>query len=244
MAKIPIKPEEIFKEITDDFKKIFGKELLSVILYGSGARGDYVPGKSDINFLIILTDAGIDDLAKAMETVTRWRKRHVAIPLFMTKDYVFSSLDSYPVEFLNMKQHYTLVFGEDVLAPLSFQPDDLRLQLERELKAKILHLRKGYLESEGKEKRLRELIKASLTAFIALFNALLTLKHRVVPDTIREVIQAAAPVFGIDVPIFMKCADVREGRDRLASAEIQALFQDYLQEVNRLCGFVERMTTD
>ena len=244
MAKIPIKPEEIFKEITDDFKKIFGEELLSVVLYGSGARGDYIPGKSDINFLIILTDAGIDDVGKAMETVTRWRKRHVAIPLFMTKDYVLSSLDSYPVEFLNMKRHYTLVFGEDILALLSFQPNDLRLQVERELKAKILHLRKGYLESEGREKRLREIIKASLTAFIALFNALLTLKQEVVPDTIREVIQAAAPVFGIDASVFMKCADVREGRDRLASAEIQALFHDYLQEVNRLCGFVDRLKTD
>lgn len=244
MAKIPMKPDEIFKEITDDFEKIFGRELLSVMLYGSGARGDYVPGKSDINFLIILSDAGIDDLPKAMETVTRWRKRHVATPLFMTKDYVISSLDSYPVEFLNMKRHYTLVFGEDILAPLSFDPDNLRLQIERELKSKILHLRKGYLESEGREKRLRELIKASLTAFIALFNALLTLKHRVVPDTIREVIQATASVFGIDAPVFMKCADVREGCDRLSSAEIHALFREYLNEINKLCVSIDRMATD
>jgi predicted nucleotidyltransferase len=244
MAKIPLKPEEIFKEITDDYKTIFGTELLSVILYGSGARGDYIPGKSDINFLIILSDKGIEDLAKALETVTHWRKRHVAIPLLMTKDDVCSSLDAYPVEFLNLKRHYTLVFGEDILAPLSFQTHHLRLQIERELKAKILHLRKGYLESEGKERRLRELIKASLMAFISLFNALLTMKHMPVPDKIRDVIQAAAPVFGIDAPVFMKCADVREGRDRLSSAEIQTLIQDYLKEINRLCCFVDRMTTD
>jgi hypothetical protein len=56
MAKIPKTPEEIFPEITADFQKIFGEDLVSIILYGSGAGGDYVPGKSDLNFLITLTD--------------------------------------------------------------------------------------------------------------------------------------------------------------------------------------------
>ena len=58
MAKIPKKPEEIFPEITGDYQKIFGEDLISIILYGSGAGEDYVPGKSDLNFLITLTDQG------------------------------------------------------------------------------------------------------------------------------------------------------------------------------------------
>ena len=60
MARIPKKPEEIFPEITGDSRKIFGEELISIILYGSGAGEDYIPGKSDLNFLITLTDRGIE----------------------------------------------------------------------------------------------------------------------------------------------------------------------------------------
>ena len=56
MARIPDKPEEIFQEIILDYKVIFGPDLVSIILYGSGARGEYIPKKSDINFLILLTE--------------------------------------------------------------------------------------------------------------------------------------------------------------------------------------------
>ena len=80
MAKIPNKPEEIFSEITNDFKGIFGNELISIILYGSGARGDYISGISDINFLFILTQKGIEDLSRTLGLVTRWKKRNVATP--------------------------------------------------------------------------------------------------------------------------------------------------------------------
>ena len=37
MAKIPKDPAEIFPEITDDFKKVFESDLISLILYGSGS---------------------------------------------------------------------------------------------------------------------------------------------------------------------------------------------------------------
>jgi len=241
VAKTPVTPEEILTEITDDFRKIFGNELVSMILYGSGARGDYIPGKSDINFLIMLTETGIGKLASAIETVTRWRKRHVAIPLFMTRDYILTSLDAYPVEFLNMQRHHTLVFGEDVLAPLTFKPAELRLQLERELKAKILHLRKGYLETEGKEKQIRQLIKVSINAFIALFNALLTLKHMDIPDGVDGVIRATASGFGIDAAVFLRCVDVRNADDRLDAAGVQNLFNNYMSEVNNLCYMIDRL---
>jgi hypothetical protein len=58
-------------------------------------------------------------------------------PLFLTRSDLSSSLDSYPIEFLNMKNRYRLVYGEDVLQKLSFNPLAVRLQIERELKGKL-----------------------------------------------------------------------------------------------------------
>ena len=137
MARIPKKPEEIFAEITEDYRQIFGVHLLSIILYGSGAGEDYLPGKSDLNFLITLTDQGIERLDRVLERVARWRKRNVAIPLFMTRSDLQGSQDSYPIEFLNMKRHYIVVSGADVLAELNFDRCHIRLQLERELRGSL-----------------------------------------------------------------------------------------------------------
>jgi hypothetical protein len=241
MARIPKKPEEIFSEITGDYRKLFGDDLISIILYGSAVGEDYIAGKSDINFLITLTDRGIEGLDSALETVGRWRKRNVAIPLFMTRSFLAGSQDSYPVEFLNMKRHYKVVCGEDVLAPLAFNPQHIRLQLERELRGKLLHLRSGYLATQGKANKIRDLIGASLTAFVSLFSALLCLKNLEIPKGRRDIITAAGTTFCFDAAVFLKCEEIRRKADHFSSAEVRAVFRDYLREVGQLCELIERM---
>jgi hypothetical protein len=241
MAKIPKTPEEIFPEITADCEKIFGEDLVSIILYGSGAGEDYVPGKSDLNFLITLTDRGIEGLDGILETFGRWRKRNVAVPLFMTRAYLTGSLDAYPIEFLNMKRQYVVVHGEDVLADLAFDPCHIRLQLERELRGKLLHLRSGYLATGGSPRKIRELIRVSLTAFVSLFSALLYLKCVEIPKGKRDVITAAGVAFGFDTAVFLKCEEIRRKTDGFSSAEVQTIFRDYMKKVGRLCGMIDKM---
>jgi hypothetical protein len=242
MAKIPENPAEIFPEITNDYKNIFGNELVSIILYGSGAGSHYIPRKSDINFLIILSKDAIGNLDNAISTVARWRKRQTAIPLFMTKAEVCSSLDSYPIEFLTMKKQYVLVYGEDILEGLSFEPSRVRLQCERELQGKILLLRRGLLKTGGQAKYVRELIKASLTAFVSIFKALLYLKGIDIPHSRRDVIRSVAEAYSIDRDVFLKCADIKEGIDRIPLSEIRPVFAAYLQEVEKLATCVDSMS--
>lgn len=241
MAKIPKKPEEIFEEIVGEYQNIFGAHLLSIILFGSGAGEDYIPGKSDINFLITLTDQGIDRLDHALETVARWRKRNVAIPLFMTRTSLEGARDAYPIELLNMKRHYVVVSGKDILAELAFDRCHIRLQLERELRGKLLHLRSGYLATEGNARKIRALIALSLTAFISLFSALLYLKEIEIPHGKREIITAAGKAFGINAAIFLKCEEIRRKADRLSHNEVKTVFQAYMKEVSRLCDQVDQM---
>ncbi len=241
MSKIPQRPEDIFEAFRDDLKKTFGDDLKGLILYGSGARGEYVPGRSDLNFLVILSDAGIDHLDRAFGIVSSWSRRRVAIPLFMTKSMILQSLDCYPVEFLNMQLHYVPVYGEDVLRGLAFNRSNLRLQLEREMKGKLLHLRTGFLETQGKDKALATLIAVSLTAFLSLFTALLYLKGIAAPRDRRELIRETALATGLDGNIFEKCLDIRENTRNPRGAEALAFFKSYLHEVGKLCDIIDKM---
>lgn len=241
MAKIPQRPAEIFEEITEGYQSIFGTDLLSIILFGSGAGEDYLPGTSDINFLITLTDPGIERLDGALETVARWRKRQVAIPLLMTRSHLIGSQDAYPIELLNMKRHYVVVFGKDVLADLAFDRPHVRLQLERELRGKLLHLRSGYLATEGNAGKIRDLIALSLTAFVSLFCALLYLRNIEIPQGNRDIITAAGKAFGIDPVVFFKCEEIRRKADRFSRSEVTAIFLAYMKEVSRLVDRIDRL---
>lgn len=239
MAKIE-KPEEIFSDMTRDYREIYGDGLVSVILYGSGAGKEYRPGKSDLNFLIVLSEEAIDHLDRALKAVSRWRTKGVATPLFMTRPFIASSLDSYPLEFLNMQNGYVLVYGEDVLRDLSFEPCHLRLQCEREIMGKLLLLRERFLETGGKARRLRDLIAESITALVSIFGGLLYLKGRQIPPSRREVVEALAREFPVDAGVFMRCLDIKAG-EKVSSSETQDIFMAYLAAVRRLRGVVDEL---
>ncbi len=241
MAKIPDQPQDIFAPLTEDYLKAFGKDLISLILYGSAAGGAYVKGKSDINILVILTPEGINRLEAGFALVKSWRKRNVAVPLVMTKAFMASSLDAYPIEFFNMKNNSILIHGENVLESLVFKPEDLRLQIERELKGKILLLREGYLESGGSERPVRQLIRKSLTAFVSIFNAMLYLKQAQAPHNKRETIKEMNKVFAIDAAVLMLCFEISQDKDKFSGKEVIDVFKKYLQEVEKACDIIDSL---
>jgi len=241
MVKIPKEPKEIFQEITKDFQTAFGNDLMSIILYGSGASGDYVHKKSDLNFLIVLTEEGINTLERSFEVLSKWRKRKVSIPLFLTKSYIGSSLDTFPVEFLNMKMNHILVYGEDVLANLSFEKGNLRVQCERELKAKLIQLRQGYVDASKRVRNLRLLIVSSIPAFIAIFRALLYLKDIEVPAKREDTVSRVCEEFDLDHGLFLTLLGAKNKREKSSKGEMDWLIHRYITEVRRLSLIVDKM---
>lgn len=239
MSKAPKDPQEIFPDIVRDMKDLFADDLVSIILYGSAASGDYVSGKSDINFMIVLSDTGIDRIDQAFDIVAGWRKRNVATPLFITEAYVRTSLDVFPIEYLNFQNNYKLVYGKDILQHLSFDREFLRLQCEREIKGKLLVLRAGFLQTRGKGKDLQPLIADSLGALIAIFNGLLHWKGIQLPQHHRNVIEVFCETFDMDTALFAKLLDVREKKAKFSDSALTDLFKGYLREVQRLWKTVD-----
>ena len=73
----------------------------SITLYGSAARDDYRPGKSDINLLVVLERIDVTILRSVLDPVARGRRYGIA-PFFITEVNLRSSADVFPVKFLAM----------------------------------------------------------------------------------------------------------------------------------------------
>jgi len=241
MAKYPENPEEIFEEFTADYTRAFGQDLVGISLYGSAAGGEYVPGRSDLNFLIVLTLNGIENLEKAFKIVERWQKRKVSVPVFVTVDYVTTSLDVFPIEYLDMQRRHVKVYGTDILEGLVFDPEHIRLQCEREIKGKLLLLREGFLETGGRARDLKELVSRSLPAFTALFGAVLHLKGAEVPHAKSEVVRKGCASLGLDGSVFEELVSVRRGDSRLKGEQLLSLFKKYLREVEAFSSLVDSL---
>ncbi|NIO04996.1 MAG: hypothetical protein GTN74_10380 [Proteobacteria bacterium] len=241
MSRIPKEPEEIFQEFAEDYQAIFGNDLKSIILYGSGARGEYMPKKSDLNFLIVITESAMDRLREALPLIGKWRKRRVNIPLFLTEEYIASSLDAFPVEFLNLSDSHVLVFGKDILGELSFDKKNIRLQCERELKGKLLLLREAYLDSEGKARGLGQVASASLTSFLSLFRALLFLRDREIPRRNSDLISTAAKELGFDESPFTDLLRVKEGTVKLPREKMEETVEVYMRTIREIWKRVDQL---
>jgi predicted nucleotidyltransferase len=241
MSKIPKSPDEIFQQFTSDYKNIFGDELISIILFGSAARGEYIPKRSDLNFLITLSDSGIQQLKRAFSLIPKWRKKKVSTPLFLTKQYIQTALDSYPIEFLSMKQYHQVVFGEDVLSSIEIQPEHLRLQCERELRGKLIHLRQEYLNTGGKSRRIKNLLRFSLPAFISIFSALLYIKQADNPKSKKEIFESTAEIFGLDKAVFDKVLKLQANKSKFAKEEITQSLEQYIKQIEKLTTIVDQL---
>ena len=175
MPKAPQTADEVLPKVVKDLQDVFGPELVSVVLYGSAAGDEYRPGLSDMNLLVVISESGLSSMARLAPAYQSWRKLRVAPPMVVTPAEIESSLDAFPLEFLNMKLRYKMAFGLDPLAEVSVDPADLRLQCERELKGKLFLLREAMFSTGGREEELRETALASIKAFVAIFRGVLHL---------------------------------------------------------------------
>jgi predicted nucleotidyltransferase len=239
--KAPQSPEEIIPEFTDDYHKIYGENLLAICLYGSGARGDYIPKRSDLNFLICLTEKGIKGLDRAFKVVAKWHKRRVATPLFMSREYIATSLDTFPLEFLNIKQAHRVVWGKDPLKKVTIRKRQLRLQLEREVKGKLLLLREAYLASRGWKRNLAAVASQSLTAFLSIFEGILYLRGKDIPLQRGGLIRAMAAETGLTAVPFMHILEIKEGKTKLRRKKMKDMMERYIEEVRRLAFWVDKL---
>lgn len=241
MASIPDSLVKTIQTLKEDLHALFGSELVSVIVYGSAVTDDFIPKKSDINVLVVLSEKGIADLQPVQNRITKWRKQGFAPPLFLTEPYIRDSLDSFPIEFLNMQAAYAVFQGRDVLADLSIDPKDLRLQCERELKGKLLQLRLGFIRTGGKKAYLKSLISESIVTFVSIFRALLKLKGDDVPSLKKEAIDRACSAFELDIGLFTDLFRIRTGDLSLSTDELEAAFKAYIQAIDSLSRQVDAM---
>ncbi len=242
MGKIPEKPEEIFEDLTNDYKNIFGEDLLSIVLYGSAARGEYVKKKSDINLMIVLTENGLNLLVNALPAVKKWRKAAVAVPLFLTFEYIKSSLDSFPVEFFNIKQSYKVIFGKDFLDEISINKKELRLQLEKEIKGKLIHLREAFFETVDDKRKLEILFSVSLGAFLSMFPTIMYIMNVEIPEKRSELISKSVEILGIDKELFIKLVDIKMGKYKLSKNEGIDIWKKYVEQVRKIAFEIDKLS--
>ncbi|HSB34321.1 MAG TPA: hypothetical protein VLG39_07685, partial [Nitrospirota bacterium] len=140
-----------------------------------------------------------------------------------------SSLDAFPVEFLDFKLIHKTVYGVDILRGLELDGKNLRLQCEREVKTKLIQARQGYIASLGKKDLLGAALVRSITGSMAFFRAVIVLLGKEPPVPRSDVITVLGAATGIDTGIFQTLLALKAGLIKPKEHELHTLFEQYYQ---------------
>jgi Nucleotidyltransferase domain len=231
----------VVREFVAKLREAAQENVVSVILYGSAAAGDFHPEYSNLNLFCVLRDSSFAHLLALAPVVKWWDRQKQPPPLFMTREEVVRSADIFSIEMLDMQQHHRVVFGEDVLQALKI-PTALRaLQVEYELREKLTLLRRHLLLATGKDARLWEILTRSVSSFVTLFRHALTVLGEDAPASKRETVNKLAEKIGFDASGFMHVLDVRERRVKTGKLNAEDVFSRYLAAVEQVTAAVDRI---
>lgn len=242
--------EKYIKNIPESFLR-FAEEvhsnpvtpLHSMYVVGSVLTPDYTPGGSDINSLIVVKEHQLDFLDFLVTLGKEFKEHGIAPPLVMTAEYIDHSLDVFPIEFFNFQAIHHTLFGDDLLGRLQVADHHLRLQCEREIKAKLLWLGQVYIETLGDQSRLSEKLAASITGYFPLFRAIIHLAGRDVPLGCSEVLQAFGTTVGLETDIFARIHQMKiTGEQASQRDELCSCFSRYYQATQRVASYVDQIS--
>lgn len=230
--------EKTVTQVTEQVRLIFGKDLVSVALYGSAAGEDFVPGKSDLNFAVVLERITFPYLKALHQYLPKWHKRRVATPLLLDRQFLERARDVFPMEFHDIKEQHRVLYGEEVFATLAIDGRHLRYQAEHEARGKLLRLRTLYAEVGAERKRLEALMLDSAKAFVIIMRNFIRLRQGESHARYLQVIDEFERHFQQTFPAIRHLIQVKLGMQRWADG-IEDTLRSYLDEVERLIDLID-----
>jgi len=227
------------EQLVEKLKEANPTGLKAVILYGSAAGGDHVGKRWDYNVLVIMDQLGLPELKLFLKPSEGWVKDGNAPPLLFTPEGFRQSADVFPIELLDIRDAHRVLYGQDMTGQIEINPENLRLQLEHELKGKVIQLRERYLETGGKSKQVGDLMINSLSSFLVLFRAALRLYREQVPATKLEAVTLLSSYIPFDPGVFESIDALKAGTKKLRDVDTEELFGRYLRTIESIVQAVD-----
>ncbi|MFH1861120.1 MAG: hypothetical protein ABH870_08990 [bacterium] len=223
---------------------VYGANLKSIMVYGSAAqKEDFVPGRSNINVLVILDEITMSDLKKGAKLVSISKRYEKITPLFLTLQHINSSSDVFPIEFLEMKENHVLLYGDEIFDSIIIHPENIRLQCESTLKGQLIKLRQAYLELAATPKLLERLMIDSMTGLMPTLRNILRLKGKAVVTIKKdEIINQLKEEYAVDVAPLLKVLHSKLKMAKLVKGEVESVFEQYLDVIQCLSRAVDKLT--
>jgi predicted nucleotidyltransferase len=231
-----VKPElkTVIQPYLEKFLEIHKENVVSIVLYGSATGKYFVPKRSDINLAVIFKDIEFKQLKDSLKLIDRGMYKRISAPLLLSLSHIESSKDTFPVEFIEIKENHILLYGRDIFSGLKIDETNITLFCKREIEGKLIRLRQAYLEVGLRRKGVEALMKKSMHSLIPVFRALLRSKVKNPPTDKEEILIEFCGQYGLSLDVFIAILKDRMNDEKIRGEAVEGFFEKYLREIEKI----------
>lgn len=229
--------EQLARQACASLQAVLRDNLHSCVLYGSAVRGNLVPGRSDINLLIVL-DRSTPQAHQAIADCLRQFGR--VSPLVLSRSELPGSRRVFAVKFRSIRRHYVVLCGQDPLADFDPPPDLLRLLCEQALRNLSLRLQHAFITLGHDRTRYARRLVRSVPALFTTISEVLRCGGVEVPNDYGERPALIGRELDADASVLDDLLTLRRGRRNVSAEEALALHSRLFELLGRAINWVEQ----
>jgi predicted nucleotidyltransferase len=231
--------EKHIAELVERLKLAAGANLESFVLFGSAVSEEFHPDFSDINTLCIVRELSAATLDTLAPVFAWWSRKKYPVPLLFSRTELEDSADVFAIELFDICQRHRIVYGENIFETMQVPMGKHRVQVEHDLRAKLLTIRQLYIEAGDDDNRVRKLMLDSVPNFGTLFrHAMIVLGMQ--PGIHRaDAIRMLADRLKFDPHVFLQLFDVRARKVKESEMNARSSFAKYLEGIDKVIQAVD-----
>jgi predicted nucleotidyltransferase len=215
-------PEKDLKSLTAALQAAIGNQLKSVVVFGSLAREEFDPQRSNVNVLVI-AELPIDNLRRMDSALKPWVAKGHLPPVMAEPDELPALARDFPIEFLDMREQHRVIYGEDPLAALKVDRHHLQAECTHDLALNRLRLRQAIASAGSDKARIRNILIASLSSTLTLLRASLRIDGDGEKLDKMKAAQEWSKRVGFDSSVFQHIKDAGSDAHQVAAVYLEAI---------------------
>ncbi len=234
---MPPNVDAALTDLVQQLERVWERGLKAVVLYGSGAGGEHIAGRSDYNVLVLVDAVPLDRLRATEAALRGWGKAGHPPPQIMTLDEWRTGADAFPMEYADIQARHRVLAGESPVAGVVVSAASLRLQLEHQARSTLQRLRRRLLTVGGEAHH--DVLADSVSQVMVVFRAMERLHGATPPAENDALVRAVASRVRLDAEPFLRAIHHVRSSARLAGREATDVLSGYLAGLERLIGYLD-----
>jgi len=237
---LPHETHTLLKRYIHDVTKVYGSELEGIVLFGSAVRGEFMPGRSNLNILFVMASYDLPLLKQYDGIHQRWSKEQVVVPLFLTAADLQSAASVFPLEYQDIQESHRVLWGQDPFVGLKIDSRYVGVGVLQALRGNLLRLRQRLVEGRSTEEAITILLSLSITGLLPALRGLQRLLNRPVLAHGEPLLKDIESQLALDLTGLRDALSLKRGHISPGQKEVPRLMDRYIESLTNLVAAAEQ----